>query len=191
MPADRLHGTVVRWNADRGFGFIEPDGGGVETFVHIRAFARRELKPAPGDRVSFEIGVDPRNRPQAIRVDYLESRGTAHAIPPKRHRAEGKRPNPVLAKVRRSSGSRWAPAVMVASALAGIAFFKPQERIEQEFAAPRPLAAARSTFRCEGKTRCAQMRSCDEATFYLDHCPGSVTDGDGDGIPCEDQWCGH
>jgi hypothetical protein len=46
-------------------------------------------------------------------------------------------------------------------------------------------------FRCEGKTRCTQMTSCDEALFYLENCPGSLTDGDHDGLPCEDQWCGH
>jgi hypothetical protein len=33
------------------------------------------------------------------------------------------------------------------------------------------------------------MRSCGEARFFLDHCPGVQMDGDGDGIPCEQQWC--
>lgn len=46
-------------------------------------------------------------------------------------------------------------------------------------------------FRCEGKTRCSQMTSCDEAKFYLKNCPGVKIDGDHDGIPCEDQLCGH
>jgi hypothetical protein len=34
------------------------------------------------------------------------------------------------------------------------------------------------------------MTSCDEAIFYLTNCPGVEIDGDGDGIPCERQWCG-
>lgn len=46
-------------------------------------------------------------------------------------------------------------------------------------------------FQCAGKTRCNEMTSCDEAMFYLKNCPGALADGDGDGIPCEDQWCGH
>jgi hypothetical protein len=46
-------------------------------------------------------------------------------------------------------------------------------------------------FRCEGKTRCSQMSSCEEAKFYIRNCPGTEMDGDGDGIPCESQWCGH
>ena len=46
-------------------------------------------------------------------------------------------------------------------------------------------------FRCEGKTRCSQMSSCEEATFYLQNCPGTEMDGDRDGIPCESQHCGR
>jgi hypothetical protein len=33
------------------------------------------------------------------------------------------------------------------------------------------------------------MRSCAEARFYLATCPDTQMDGDGDGIPCEDQHC--
>jgi excalibur calcium-binding domain-containing protein len=52
-------------------------------------------------------------------------------------------------------------------------------------------ASEPAQFRCEGKVYCSQMVSCAEATFYLQHCPGVRIDGDGDGIPCESQWCGH
>jgi hypothetical protein len=44
-------------------------------------------------------------------------------------------------------------------------------------------------FRCDGRTRCAEMRSCDEATYFLEHCPGVKMDGDGDRIPCERGPC--
>ncbi len=46
-----------------------------------------------------------------------------------------------------------------------------------------------STGRCDGRTHCSQMRSCAEARFFLQNCPGVQMDGDGDGIPCETQWC--
>jgi hypothetical protein len=46
-------------------------------------------------------------------------------------------------------------------------------------------------FSCDGKTRCSQMTSCAEATFYLQNCPDVKIDGDHDGIPCEDQLCGR
>ncbi|MCI5139910.1 MAG: DNA-binding protein [Candidatus Electrothrix sp. AR1] len=44
-------------------------------------------------------------------------------------------------------------------------------------------------FSCRGKTRCSEMRSCAEATFYLQNCPGVKIDGNRDGVPCERQWC--
>jgi len=46
-------------------------------------------------------------------------------------------------------------------------------------------------FECSGRTRCTEMRSCQEAKWVSKHCPGTQMDGDHDGIPCEDQFCGH
>lgn len=50
-------------------------------------------------------------------------------------------------------------------------------------------ATAASAFRCDGRTHCSQMRSCDEARFFLENCPGVQMDGNRDGVPCERQWC--
>ena len=47
---------------------------------------------------------------------------------------------------------------------------------------------ASTQFSCQGKTHCSQMGSYEEAKFYLDNCPGMKMDGDGDGIPCEQQF---
>lgn len=44
-------------------------------------------------------------------------------------------------------------------------------------------------FRCDGRTYCSEMTSCDEAKYFLAHCPNVKMDGDHDGIPCERQWC--
>jgi len=52
-----------------------------------------------------------------------------------------------------------------------------------------PERRASVVFQCDGRTRCAQMTSCDEAKFFLNNCPGAQMDGDHDGIPCEQQWC--
>lgn len=52
-------GTVTRWNADRAFGFIAPDEGGDEVFVHISGVIEgRALQK--GQRVSFEIDPGPK-----------------------------------------------------------------------------------------------------------------------------------
>lgn len=53
--------------------------------------------------------------------------------------------------------------------------------------APAPAPAA--LYRCDGRTRCTQMSSCDEAKYFLKNCPSTAMDGDNDGLPCEEQWC--
>ncbi|HWX13458.1 MAG TPA: cold-shock protein, partial [Methylocella sp.] len=54
----------VKWfNAQKGFGFIEPESGGADVFVHISAVERAGLRGlAEGQKVSYEIVVDSRNR---------------------------------------------------------------------------------------------------------------------------------
>jgi len=44
-------------------------------------------------------------------------------------------------------------------------------------------------FECDGRQHCSLMTSCAEATYFIQHCPGTKMDGDRDGIPCERQWC--
>lgn len=44
-------------------------------------------------------------------------------------------------------------------------------------------------FKCDGRTYCSQMTSCEEATFFLGNCPDVKMDGNNDGVPCEKQWC--
>jgi hypothetical protein len=57
-------------------------------------------------------------------------------------------------------------------------------------ALPSPTSVP-SGFACDGRKHCSQMRSCPEAKYFLANCPGVKMDGDNDGIPCEEQLCGH
>ena len=50
-------------------------------------------------------------------------------------------------------------------------------------------ASRSSQFTCDGRTHCSQMRSCEEATYFIQHCPNTKMDGNNDGVPCESQWC--
>ena len=49
-------GTVKWFNATKGFGFIEPEGGGRDVFVHISAVEKAGLSSLnEGEKVSYEI----------------------------------------------------------------------------------------------------------------------------------------
>jgi hypothetical protein len=50
-------------------------------------------------------------------------------------------------------------------------------------------SSSRSRFTCDGRVYCSQMKSCDEAKYFLEHCPNVKMDGNHDGVPCEKQWC--
>lgn len=55
-------GTVKWFNAQKGFGFIEPVGGGNDVFVHISAVERAGMTGLnEGQKISFEIVTDKRN----------------------------------------------------------------------------------------------------------------------------------
>ena len=49
-------------------------------------------------------------------------------------------------------------------------------------------SAPAQAFSCDGRQHCSQMRSYDEARFFSRNCPNTKMDGDGDGIPCEQQF---
>ena len=53
------NGTVKWFNGQKGYGFIQPEGGGKDVFVHISAVERAGLHELrEGQRVSFEVVTD-------------------------------------------------------------------------------------------------------------------------------------
>ncbi len=81
----------------------------------------------------------------------------------------------------------WNILVIVIGATAYNRFFSGRGSFTTRFSKSTMQTSAR--FTCADKTRCTEMTSCEEATFYLQNCPGTLMDGDGDGIPCERQHC--
>ena len=69
-----LTGSVVTWSDPKGWGFIKPDRGDKDFFVHYsHVQSDDDFKSLmKGDRVSFEVEPGPNNRPQAVRVSILE-----------------------------------------------------------------------------------------------------------------------
>lgn len=62
-------GTVKWFNAQKGFGFIQPSDGGKDVFVHISAVERAGLgRLNEGQKLSFELERDQRGRVSAVNL---------------------------------------------------------------------------------------------------------------------------
>ena len=62
-------GTVKFFNADKGYGFIAPEGGGGDAFVHISAVERAGMNTLNKDqRVSYELETGRDGKPSAVNL---------------------------------------------------------------------------------------------------------------------------
>jgi CspA family cold shock protein len=66
----RQSGTVKFYNSQKGFGFIKPDDGGKDVFVHVTAVERAGIGNLDeGMRISFEMEPDKRGKgPKAVNL---------------------------------------------------------------------------------------------------------------------------
>ena len=64
-----ITGTVKFFNNDKGFGFIAPETGGADAFVHISAVERAGMSTLDKDqRVSYELETDRRGKTSAVNL---------------------------------------------------------------------------------------------------------------------------
>jgi cold shock CspA family protein len=170
----RYQGKITDWKDDRSFGFIMPGGGGTPVFLHISAFKKGQQRPTGNEPVTYELLNDPKRGFRAHNVVLFG----------------------VFQPSVRAKGHRTLQPVMVALLVTGIGIYTWQHLSSNGLKVlPRVksmLGVENTTkFQCQGKRYCSEMTSCEEATFYLKNCSGVEIDGDGNGIPCESQLCGH
>jgi cold shock CspA family protein len=177
----RTHGTLTKWNDDRGFGFITPAKGAADLFVHVSAFPRDGVRPQLNELISFEIEAGADGKRRAVRVMRPGQRLSGRPVPgPHRLQSQDHRLGRIFSVL----------AVMALGAYGYSQYTKRVAPAENPSPADSILpSVVPSTDSCDGRTMCSQMTSCAEATYFIRNCPNTQMDGDGDGVPCESQWC--
>jgi uncharacterized membrane protein YsdA (DUF1294 family)/cold shock CspA family protein len=70
----RYQGKITSWKDDQGYGFIKPNGGGQQVFVHIKSFADTRRRPADNDLVTYELRMDQKRGPRAANAAFVGKR---------------------------------------------------------------------------------------------------------------------
>lgn len=214
MLMDR--GVLVRWNDEKGFGFIQPEKNAAQdVFIHISVLKKMARKPIVGDSILFQTEVQNDGKRKAViasieGVAVVAASATTRSHSHIQSRSENfnNKNKAHYHSPRKSSFNTIIPLLIIVAIV--IFGFKQYQEFNEapaidevpvltnEDTQPMPMyetkartqATATPSFQCEaGKTHCSHMSSCAEATFYIQHCPNTQMDGNGDGIPCERQWC--
>lgn len=197
---NNITGQLKTWNPDKGFGFIRPINGGQDIFIHISDYPKTGGAPKLGETLSFQIALNNEGKKKAI----CAQRPGIKSITANKSRSQTSAENQKSSFFDRLIS--WGIIVLIA--VIGYKFLIPKITAQNQAPvvlensptvatrnpAPIPLSntsavTTPSSFKCDGRTQCAQMTSCSEAKYFIQHCPNTKMDGDGDGIPCESQWC--
>lgn len=187
-------GKLIRWLDEKGFGFIKPENGKNDLFIHISAI-KSNRKPIIGDTILYEIDFDATGKPRATNA-IIEGVSQPLTLTPLKSQYKSTHPttNKSHHKPYKSNSHRHTQRVNLFPLLIfiGIAVFvyiksSKKNLIDVPIRISEPAKQVEQ-FQCQGKIHCSEMTSYDEAVFYLQNCPGTKMDGDGDGEPCERQF---
>jgi uncharacterized membrane protein YsdA (DUF1294 family)/cold shock CspA family protein len=77
----KFQGKLTHWNDEKGYGFVEPNGGGDRSFVHIKSFQKRSRRPVEGDLITYEQVKESKGKFKAENVSLVSDRKFKTATP--------------------------------------------------------------------------------------------------------------
>lgn len=153
-------GKILRWQDDKGFGFVKSDDLDKDIFVHISAFPANSPRPKVGDEVVFQV----KNTPKGLQVSQI--------------RYQNNETKTVATS--QNSGDY---------ANLKLELERDEQPITQgRNITNRNNATQNKKYNnrsCDGRTTCGQMNSREEAEWFSKNCPNTTMDGDNDGNVCE------
>lgn len=191
-----IEGIVKTYNTDRGFGFIQCDDNRKDIFFHISDFPNKHQLPRIGEKLKFYVDLSDR-KPRAKNIIRLEMKS---AQPDSSGRAQSTKrmaqKNKGFNLVNFSIGAAIV-AIFISVFVPLVSGIYTREKLKREpVSSPESMRISSksssnnptSNYRCDGRTHCSQMKSYEEAVYFINNCPGTEMDGDGDGEPCERQF---
>jgi cold shock CspA family protein len=187
-------GLLKTWKTDKGFGFIKSDTLEHDTFIHISALKHMSRKPKVGDTIYFDVATQPDGKTKAINCRI---EGVAELKAP--YQKHNQQPYRMAKSNFASSFLGKVASIALIAVLCLYAFTKYNSHSSSQtpvitnddlatFDEKYPkIVIPKSTqnFTCDGRQYCTEMRSREEAVFFINNCPNTKMDGDGDGKPCE------
>lgn len=193
----RQQGTLKQWNAEKGYGFIRPDDGSKDIFIHISKFPKKDQLPKIGERIRYDVTISKTGKPEAFAIERLD------VLPvPIHYPSRGKSFKPSSSLNNQFSDVLSLAIGLIIVATLGYILYgayhryqlasQPENTAIQSVIPDIPAITQPSVqFSCDGRQHCSQMHSYDEAVYFINHCPNTKMDGDHDGIPCEEQFGRH
>ena len=192
-------GLLKTWKTDKGFGFIKSDPLEHDTFIHISALKHMNRKPKVGDTIYFEVATQPDGKTKAINCRI---EGVAELKAP--YQKHKQQPHRIAKSNFASSFLGKVASISIIAVLGFVAVNKYNHyQSNEQFNNHTPVITNADlatfdeqypktvipknthNFTCDGRQHCSQMNSREEAVFFINNCPNTKMDGDGDGDPCE------
>lgn len=190
---------MLKWDDERGFGYVRTRDSRVLLLVHASEFPHGKRRPQIGDPLSFDIRTGRDGRKEACAVTWDVAPPPADFTRPRPGAADKRtaapRPVTVIGRERppppgMPSWRTPALVLLVVLVVAGLwfAWLPPGPVVDGE-APTSVVAPPQRPEGCDGRSYCSEMKSCEDAKWLLRHCPYTELDYDGDGIPCEETLC--
>ncbi len=192
-----ISGKLIRWNDERGFGFIEHENYKCGIFVHISAFKQYERRPLVGDVILFQL-LESDKKAKAFDA-YIKGVKVIQQV--NQNKLYKQTSNKMDKKYRSSINYRnfriRNPIVrnilifilLFYCIVACFNLYKNNSKITPISQRENEPSQINSQFHCDGRIYCSQMTSREEADYFADNCPGvKMRSSPGEACKNDSRW---